>query len=365
MLMSELLRCVSPVDGRVWAERPVAPASEVEAKLARAQATQREWCRVSLKERCAILAAAIDAFVLERDEIARELTWQMGRPLAQAPGEVGGFEERARAMLALAPGALAAVEPVPQPGFQRFVQREPLGLIAVLAPWNYPYLTAVNAVVPALAAGNSVILKHSEQTPVCAERFAAAFERAGVPSGLFSVLHTTHAGVRDLLADPRIAFCAFTGSVAGGHAVVRALADRFAGTGLELGGKDPAYVRADADLEHAAVNLVDGSFFNAGQSCCGIERIYVHADVYGEFIERFAIETRALRLGDPTHPETTLGPVVRAGAADFVRGQIDEALAAGGRLLVDPAEFDANEVGTPYLGPVSLGRRRSCHACDD
>lgn len=352
--MIEPLRCVSPVDGSLWTERAAAGPAEVDAALAAAQRAGRDWSRLDVDERCRVLAAGVDALVADGEDAARELTWQMGRPIAQAPGEVRGFEERARTMLALAPRALRDVEPAARPGFRRFVRRDPLGVVVVVAPWNYPYLTAVNAVVPALAAGNAVILKPSQQTPACAERFAAAFARAGLPSGLFGVLHLSHDGVRELLGDARVAFCAFTGSVAGGHAVVRALSDRFAGCGLELGGKDPAYVRADADLEHAAESLVDGSFYNAGQSCCGIERIYVHAAVHDEFVERFVVRTRALRLGNPTDAETTLGPMVRTAAAAFVRAQVEEALQRGARLAVDPAEAAANESGTPYLGPAVL-----------
>jgi acyl-CoA reductase-like NAD-dependent aldehyde dehydrogenase len=266
------------------------------------------------------------AFEARGPAIAAELTRQMGRPIAHSPGEVRGFAERARHMLAIAEAALEEVVPAPKAGFLRFVRREPLGVVLVLAPWNYPYLTAVNAVVPALLAGNTVILKHSEQTPLAAERFAEAFREAGLPRGVFQFLHCDHEAVARMIRSPEIDFVAFTGSVEGGHTVQRAAAERFIGTGLELGGKDPAYVRPDAPFEHTVENLVDGAFFNAGQSCCGIERIYVHRSVYTRFVEAFVAKVREYRLGDPLDPATTLGPLARARAADFVREQTAEAV---------------------------------------
>jgi len=352
--MTDRIECVSPVDGRVYVHRPLATGNDIVTAVRAAGAAQAQWRAVPLAERQRLLSAAVDAFVAEGAAIAEEITWQMGRPIAQSPGEIRGFEERARHMIAIAPQALADVEPQAKAGFTRFVSREPLGLVFVIAPWNYPFLTAVNAVVPALMAGNAVLLKHSAQTPLASERFAEAFAAAGLPDGLFHALHLDHEAALRLVADRRVDFVAFTGSVDGGHAVQRAAAERFTGTGLELGGKDPAYVRADADLDHAVENVLDGAFFNSGQSCCGIERIYVHQAVYDEFVERAAAFAGAYRLGDPTDPQTNLGPMVRASAADAVRGQIAEAVAAGARALIDEARFAASRPGTPYLAPQLL-----------
>jgi acyl-CoA reductase-like NAD-dependent aldehyde dehydrogenase len=227
-------------------------------------------------------------------------------------------------------------------------------VVLTLAPWNYPYLTSVNSIVPAIMAGNTVVLKHSNQTPLCAERYAAAFAAAGFPDGVFQYLHMGHDDVAKVIEDERVAFVAFTGSVAGGHAVTEAAKGRFIGLGLELGGKDPAYVRADADMAHAIENLVDGAMFNSGQSCCGIERIYVHRDIYDEFVAGIVDLTLQYRLGDPLDSETTLGPMVRTTAAEFVRGQVAEAIGQGGRALIDPSAFPANREGTPYLAPQVL-----------
>jgi acyl-CoA reductase-like NAD-dependent aldehyde dehydrogenase len=230
----------------------------------------------------------------------------------------------------------------------------PVGVVAVIAPWNYPYLTAVNAVVPALIAGNAVVLKHSHQTPLCAERFAGIFTAAGVPHGLFQFLHLSHDDTARLMADPRIDSVCFTGSVAGGRAVVDATAAGFATSGLELGGKDPAYVRADADLAHAVESLTDGAFFNAGQSCCGIKRIYVSAALFARFVEATVDLTHKYRLGSPLDPETTLGPVVRTAAAEAVRAQVGASIAKGARQLIDKRHFPADQPGTPYLAPQLL-----------
>ncbi len=350
--MTDSLKCVTPVDGSVYATRPLASDAEIAEALARARTAQAAWRHTPLGERQSLLSAAVDAFVAKGPEIADEIAWQMGRPIAQCPGEVGGFEERARHMTAIAPQALADIAVDPKAGFTRFIRRDPLGVVLVVAPWNYPYLSAVNAVFPALMAGNAVLLKHSHQTPLCAERFTEAFQAAGLPHGLFRHLHLSHAATAKLIAG--VDFVSFTGSVLGGQAVQEAAAKSFIGTGLELGGKDPAYVRADAKIGHAVENVIDGAFFNSGQSCCGIERIYVHADAYNAFVEGAVETSRAYKLGSPIDPETTLGPMVRASAADFVRGQIDDAVAAGAKALLDPKAFAADAEGTAYLAPQIL-----------
>jgi len=352
--MSDKLRCISPVDGSVYVERDFASEAEIATALKSAQDAQIEWRKRPVSERAEICTKAVDAFVANSDEIGEGLTWQMGRPIRFGGGEVGGFEERARHMIAIAETALADVSVAEKEGFTRFIRRTPLGIIFVIAPWNYPYLTSVNSIIPAIMAGNAVLLKHSAQTPVCAEQYAKAFEAAGLPKGVFQFLHLNHADTERVIQAPEIDFVAFTGSVPGGAMVERVAAGRFIGVGLELGGKDPAYVRPDADVGYAAESLVDGAFFNSGQSCCGIERIYVHGDVYDEFVEIARQTTLGYKLGNPTDPETTIGPLVRASAADFVRKQTADALAAGAEALIPAGTFGADEAGSPYLGPQVL-----------
>jgi acyl-CoA reductase-like NAD-dependent aldehyde dehydrogenase len=289
------------------------------------------------------------------DKLGEELAWQMGRPIAYAPNEIRrGFQERAQYMCTVAEEALGDISVEEKPGFRRFIRREPLGVVLVVAPWNYPWLTSVNAVVPALLAGNAVILKMAAQTPLVAERYAEAFKAAGLPAGVFQYLHLGHAEVQKVIADERISFVAFTGSVGGGHAVQQAASTRFIGTGLELGGNDPAYVRADAPLAQTVENLVDGAFFNSGQSCCGVERIYVDKSLYKPFVEAFVDLTRQYKLGNPLEAQTTLGPMVRKDAADSVRRHIKKAIGKGAKALIDPKAFPAEKSGSPYMAPQVL-----------
>ena len=341
-------RTVSPVDGSVYVERELASDAVVGKVLAQAVEAQKSWKKVAVAERVEICRRMVAWCVTRADELGTELAWQMGRPIAYGPNELRrGFQERAQYMCGIAEEALSRISITPG---ARFIVREPLGVVLVVAPWNYPWLTSVNAVVPALLAGNSVILKMAQQTPLVAERYAEAFAAAGLPAGVFQFRHVSHDQTARVIADSRIAFVAFTGSVEGGHAVQRAAAARFIATGLELGGKDPAYVRADADLSPTIENLVDGSYFNSGQSCCGVERIYVDKTVFPKFVEGFVALTRQYKLGNPLDAKITLGPMVRASAADQVRAQVGAAVAKGAKQLLRLPDRE----GTPYLPPEVL-----------
>jgi acyl-CoA reductase-like NAD-dependent aldehyde dehydrogenase len=348
------LQCISPIDGSLYVERELASASEIQAALAKAERAQQGWKHTPVAERVAIARQAIAAFAAREDQLAEELCWMMGRPIRYAAGEIRGFVERASHMADIAESALADIRLPDKPGFTRFIRREPLGVALVVAPWNYPYLTAVNAVLPALLAGNAVLLKHSAQTPLCAERMVEAFAEAGLPDGVFQYLHLSHADTEQLIQAPAIQHVSFTGSVPGGAMVERAAAGRFISVGLELGGKDPAYVRADADLAHAVETCIDGAFFNSGQSCCGIERIYVHESLFEAFVEQAVALVKQYKLGRSDDPETTLGPLVRSEAADFVRGQINEAVAQGAIAHIDPTRFALDRPGSAYLAPQVL-----------
>jgi acyl-CoA reductase-like NAD-dependent aldehyde dehydrogenase len=253
----------------------------------------------------------------------------------------------------MADEALKPYYPPEKAGFRRYIAREPLGIVMVIAPWNYPYLTAINTIVPGLLAGNAIILKHAAQTLLVGERIAEAFRRAGLPKGLFHNLVLSHEQTEKLLGSGRIDHINFTGSVAGGRAIERAVAGTFASLGLELGGKDPAYVRADAKLDHAIENLVDGAFYNSGQCCCGVERIYVDAAVFDDFVDGFADLTRKYVVGNPLDAATTLGPMARASFADTVRGQIAEARRKGAKALIN-MKVPNDRAGSPYLAPEVL-----------
>ena len=346
---------VSPVDSSIFVERETQDWGAADKALARAVEAQREWASSSVADRAACIERITLFLETRSDQIAVELAWQMGRPVRFGGNEIRrGFQERARHMAAIAPRALEDLSVPQTEGFTKFIRHEPLGVVFVVAPWNYPFLTAVNSIAPALLVGNAVVLKHATQTMLVAERLQEAADAAGVPPGVFQHLHTSHDVVARMIGDPRINAVVFTGSVDGGVAIEKAAAGRFIGIGTELGGKDPSYVRPDADLAYAIENNVDGAFFNSGQSCCAIERIYVHDAVYDDFVEGFAQAARSYVLGSPLDEATTIGPMVSTRAANFVRGQIADAVSAGARVIVGENEFANSRVGTAYLGPTVL-----------
>lgn len=346
--------CISPVDGREVARKPAATGDQIAAAVAAAKKAQAVWAQVPLAERGRLCLAAVDAMLAMKAEIGPELSWQMGRPVKYGTGEMGGFEDRARYMVSIAESALAPIEPDPKQGFRRYVRRDPLGVVLTIAPWNYPYLTAVNSIIPALMAGNAVLLKHASQTILVGDRFQMAMDRAGFPKGLFQNIVLSHEATLKLIGSGQIDQVCFTGSVASGRTIEQAAAGTFAGVGLELGGKDPAYVRSDVDIAHAVENLVDGSYFNSGQCCCGIERIYVQADVHEKFVDGFVDLTKQYVLGDPLDPNTTLGPMAQARLAGTVREHIGEAVQKGARALIDTKAFAKDAAGSTYVAPQVL-----------
>jgi acyl-CoA reductase-like NAD-dependent aldehyde dehydrogenase len=349
--MTDTITCISPVDGSVYATRPAERADSVRTKLAKARAAQKSWAKRPLAERVALVEEGVARLDRVNADLVTELAWQMGRPTRYG-GEMGGVKERAAWMAKIAEKSLADDVIEDSDRFRRYLAREPLGLVFVIAPWNYPYLTAMNSIVPALIAGNAVVLKHASQTLLCGERLADAF--AHLPEGLFTNLFLDHATTSELIGAREFDFVNFTGSVRGGQEIERAAAGTFVGTGLELGGKDPGYVRADADLDTAVDVLIDGAMYNSGQCCCGIERIYVHASLYDAFVEKSAALVSKYRLGSPLDPETTIGPMASKRFADTVRGQIAEAVAAGAKPLIDPTLFPADTGDTAYLAPQIL-----------
>ncbi len=347
------LKLISPIEGSVYAERPVATRAEVDAVLNAARAAQKEWARRPIAERTALVLKGIDALIAMKDEMVPELAHMMGRPVRYG-GEFGGVEERARYMASIAESALAPIEIERSDKFNRYIAREPLGVVFVIAPWNYPYLTAVNTIAPALMAGNAVILKHATQTLLVGDRFQQAFDKAGLPKGLFRNLVLDHVTTEAVISSGSVDFVNFTGSVEGGKAIERAAAGTFTPLGLELGGKDPGYVRADANIIAAAETLIDAAMYNSGQCCCGIERIYVQEGVYDQFIDKAVELTQGYVLGDPRKQETTLGPMAQTRFADLVRAQTREAIAAGAKPLIGASRFPASKEGTPYLAPQIL-----------
>ncbi|CAG8471041.1 2864_t:CDS:10, partial [Scutellospora calospora] len=336
---------ISPIGNSVYVIRTLATTEQVYETIKRSKKAFLSWKKVSVKERVNIVSKFVDAFVAKKDDIAKEITMQMG-------SEVNSTAERARYMISIAEENLKDVEIIDDnPSFHRFIRKEPLGPILIIAAWNYPYLVSVNSVITAILAGNTVILKQSPHTPLCAERFEEAFKEAGLPENVIQILHMSNSDTENVIKHPDIAHVNFTGSVKTGMEVLKSASSKFMGIGLELGGKDPAYVRHDADLEYTVEQLVDGSFFNSGQSCCAIERIYVHEQVYDQFVEKFVELTKQYKLGNPLDPETTLGPMIRTSSADFVRQQIEEARA---KPLINTELFPEDKKNTPYMAPQVL-----------
>ncbi|GHF57841.1 aldehyde dehydrogenase family protein [Seohaeicola zhoushanensis] len=348
--MTRTLQCISPIDGSVFAERPVLSLAEAEAAVARARAAQAEWAARPLAERVALVEAGCARLTAMQDEVVPELARQMGRPVRYG-GEFRGMNERASYMASIAAEALAPIEIEDSATFRRLIKREPHGLVLIIAPWNYPYMTAINGVAPALMAGNAVVLKHATQTLLVGERMARAFHEAGVPADVFQNLFLDHDTTAKLIAAKSFGFVNFTGSVGAGQAIERAAAGTFTGLGLELGGKDPGYVMEDADLDAAVETLIDGAMFNSGQCCCGIERIYVHESLFDAFVEKAVAIVKSYKLGNPLDPETTLGPMAHRRFADLVREQISEAVAEGATAHI---ETFAEDDGGTYLTPQIL-----------
>ncbi len=344
----------SPIDNSVYVERQLASQTEINQVIQQANNAQTQWRKTSLNHRAKVCCAMVNALINNEDEVAKQLCWMMGRPIRYCKNELAGMAERAHVMIAEAQLALQPISLAEKPGYTRYIKREPVGVVFVIAPWNYPYLTAINTIVPAIMAGNSVILKHSAQTPLCAEQFARAFEKAGLAENVFQYLHLNHEATQKIVSEQAINYVAFTGSVAGGEIIEQAASRRFLGLTLELGGKDPAYVRKDADLGYAVASCIDGAFFNSGQSCCAIERIYVDESIYEEFLEQAVALVKQYILGRSDDINTTLGPMVNAKSADFVRQQVFDAVSKGAIKHINDADFPLNKQGSAYLSPQLL-----------
>ena len=347
-----MIQCISPVDGSVYAERPAMGFEDAKAAIARVRKAQKAWAARPLEERVSLVLKGVARLNEMADDVVQELAWQMGRPVRYG-GEFKGFNERSNYVASIAHDALAPLVVEKSESFERYIAREPHGVVLVIAPWNYPYMTAINTVAPALMAGNSVVIKHASQTILVGERLVRAFNEAGVPDDVFMNIFLDHGTTSALIADGQFDFINFTGSVAGGRSIERAAAGTFSGVGLELGGKDPGYVMEDADLDAAVDTLMDGATYNSGQCCCGIERIYVNENLYDDFVEKSVKWVSNYKLGNPLDPETSLGPMANKRFAKVVREQIAEAVAKGARTLVDPKLFPADDGGA-YLAPQIL-----------
>ena len=347
-----MFQTITPIDNSVLLERKY-DNNKIEETIGNSLKAQKEWEGLKIQERVSLLREFVANFLSKEEQIVEEITKQIGRPISQASNELSGFKERADYMLSIAEDKLAPIMLPKKDNFKTYIKRIPLGVAFVIAPWNYPYLTSVNSIVPALAAGNTIILKHSAQTPLCSEQL---FESASktLPKNVFNFLHLNHEDSLKIVSDKRIGFVSLTGSVKAGYEVQRATNNKFINVALELGGKDPAYVRSDANLEKTVENLVDGSFFNSGQSCCGVERIYVDQKIYNKFLELFISLTYNYTLGNPLDKKTNLGPVVKLSSAKFIKNQIASAVRGGAKKLIDESRFNFPKEHDNYLVPQVL-----------
>jgi acyl-CoA reductase-like NAD-dependent aldehyde dehydrogenase len=315
-------------------EYPVVDFAGLQAALGAARRAAQAWRQVDVAQRVEWIRAGLQYFEANRAAIARDITLQMGKPIQQSENELKGFFERAEYLLEAAEGVLSPEILPPKPGFVRRIEHVPLGVVLIIAPWNYPLLTAVNGVATALLAGNAVILKHSSLTPAVGEHFARAFGKMGPCEDLLQSVLAEHTDLGRFITECDVDHVVFTGSVEGGRTVQQAASKRFIDCNLELGGKDGAYVAADADVAKAAEGLVDGAMYNAGQSCCGIERVYVHQSVYSEFVDRCEELAAGYVLGNPQEHKTNMGPLASAKAAQQMSDQVEAAKAKGAKVVV-------------------------------
>jgi acyl-CoA reductase-like NAD-dependent aldehyde dehydrogenase len=328
-----MLQVDNPYLLNVACEVPLADWAEIERVLTRAQEGAQIAASLSLEERKRLVERAVAAMEGQAERIAEDISRMMGKPASQARGELRTMAARARTMIELADRGLAALVEDGGDGITRRILKLPLGVVLDLPAWNYPLLTAVNVIMPAVLAGNAVIVKHSPRSPLCGAMFADAFREAGADPRLVQALNSSHELTERMVGDARVDHVVFTGSVHGGRRISQAAAGRFLQIGYELGGNDPAYVAEDADPARAVENLVDGAMYNAGQSCCAVERAYVHARHYDAFVEGAKRLAEAYVLGDPLLESTTLGPVAQPQHVPELEELVREAVRSGAQLV--------------------------------
>jgi acyl-CoA reductase-like NAD-dependent aldehyde dehydrogenase len=333
-----MLDVINPADGslveRVETDSPATLAS----KAAAARRAQAPWAARPLRERLDAIHAFRQRLDKERDALARVLTTEVGKPIAQSRRELAAMLSRLDFFLAESPRALADEEVHREPGLREVVSREPLGVVANVSAWNYPYFVGSNVFVPALLAGNAVLYKPSELATLTGLEIARALHESGVPKDVFQTVVGAGDVGAALLRQP-IDAVFFTGSYATGKRIAAAAGERMVRVQLELGGKDPAYATDDVDVAKAAADLADGAFYNAGQSCCSVERIYVHERVHDAFVEAFVERVRGFRVGDPMDELTSVGPIARRANLDVLDAQVADAKAKGARVRVGGARL--------------------------
>jgi acyl-CoA reductase-like NAD-dependent aldehyde dehydrogenase len=353
------LESFNPATGELVGTVPVTAPEDVQSVVDAVAAVQPSWAALTLAERGDVLRRAAEVVLEESDDIRDLIVREQGKPRNEAFSMEILPTIDALGWIARAGGEILADEKVPMPQVFLKTKRstfvyEPLGVIGIISPWNYPWSIPLGEVALALMAGNGVVLKPASLTPLIGDRIASIFERAGVPEGLVRVVHGPGTGAA--LAESSVGKVFFTGSVETGRSVAEACARRLTGSVLELGGKDPMIVLDDAHLEHAIAGAVWGGFANAGQTCSGIERVYVARGVSERFIAGVIEGAQRLRVGDPTSWDTEIGPMVSPEQAEIVRELVDDAVAAGATLHCGgPVDAPTGLEGSWYAPAVLTG----------
>ncbi len=353
MSHSHQLALENPATNEIFKTLEMPDEQELQRMIQKARRAFEEWRWTPIVERIAITSRFIDEMMKRREELAKEITLQMGKPIKQARAEVATMADRTRYMASIAEAALADEILPEKAGFFRKIAHEPRGVVLDIAAWNYPLLISINIVAPAILAGNTVLLKHSSLTPLCAIRMQEAYAAAGLPEGVTQAVTSDRRGGDFLVQSPGVDTVFFTGSVAGGCEVYQKASSGLKRVGLELGGKDPAYVRADADLAFTVPNVADGAFYNCGQSCCAVERIYVDRKIYDKFLEAFLQEVQSYKPGDPLSEETYLGPLAQKNQIGVLEEQIEDAVRRGAKILLGGNTTKVNGRGN-YFEPTVL-----------
>merc|ERR1711939_771922 len=358
-MVAEIITTISPTTNKPILTRHGLPPEEILRLGTTAQKAYKSYnqSHPTLESRQKVVTKALGILSERQDALAAELTEQMGRPISYTVKEITTALKRAEYMNRIAPEVLGRDTPGdPEKGFNRYIHKEPVGVVLVIFAWNYPYLILVNSLIPALLAGNAVILKPSPQTPTIVEQISSIFTEAGLPSNVIQYFHCgSPTTIEAIVRDPQIALVCFTGSVAGGLAVQKAAADRVVGVGLELGGKDPAYIRSDVDIAWAAEEIVDGAIFNSGQSCCSLERVYVDEKIHDQFVEAVQKVLAGYKLGDPFDKGTHIGPVISKRSKEAIEAHIKDALDKGAKdATPDNESFTSPPPDGNYVKPTLL-----------
>ncbi len=343
-----MLTIVNPTTGAVIDNLPVDNAQTLREKYKKAREAQKSWSKRSYNERKEVIVNFSRSIQSSVEDLAQTLTSEMGKPICQARNEINALPDRIKFFVD-STEKLTHSQQVADVGTSELITYEPLGVIANISAWNYPYFVGTNVFIPALLTGNGVLYKASEFATLTGLKIASHLSNAGLPSDLFSVL-VGEGDVGKQLLDLPVDGVFFTGSQKTGLSIAKHVAEKLIPLQLELGGKDPVYVMNDVDVATAAAAIADGAFYNTGQSCCAVERIYVHKDIAHEFIESFCATVKDFSVGDPRDEKTYIGPLARKMHVEFLERQLDDAVAQGAKILLGGQKGNKN-----YFLPTVLG----------